>query len=228
MTVTSLNQEPKAPAIRTKRCWKKQSEALIQTANRAILDRTPDWSHPEYISDADSFLPCAHQFQMTGHPHPFRSRWQHVPKTHQWGTKDLPSYVAIDSSNNNQGGQVVWLSSALVTDKEESVWQWDSDWCLKHVWNIHILNNIETTIQVLFGHVIVVESEPQAMMANSRNGDIIANIVMSLMNAKAWDEMWDQSRDFTTKVRTIHINGIIKKGQHRESISRICSPFLKL
>ena len=51
----------------------------------------------------------------------------------------------------------------------------------------------------------VVESEPQAMMANSRNGDIIANIVMSIVtNKELAGNVYESSLNgFTTRVRTV-------------------------
>ena len=51
----------------------------------------------------------------------------------------------------------------------------------------------------------VVESEPQAMMANSRNGDIIANLVMSILGNKsiAGNVFESSLADFSTKVRTV-------------------------
>lgn len=50
----------------------------------------------------------------------------------------------------------------------------------------------------------VVESEPQAMMANSRNGDIIANIVISMItNKELAGNVYESSLNgFTTRVRT--------------------------
>ena len=120
--------------------------------------------------------------------------------------KDLPSYVAIDSGNNNQGGQVVWTSSELVTDKKNP---FDNGILtqLANMFEVYPhLNDIEDNNPgIVRSCDEVVESEPQAMMANSRNGDIIANIVMSLMNDKELvGNVYESNlEDFTTKVRTI-------------------------
>ena len=51
----------------------------------------------------------------------------------------------------------------------------------------------------------VVESEPQAMMANSRNGDVIANIIMTLLADEdlAGNVYESKLTDFTTTTRTV-------------------------
>lgn len=186
---------------------KNKAEALIQTASETILDAPPIEAHPEYISDADSFLADV-LINSDDRTPLIISAVDNVAtrKLINEVLKDLPSYVAIDSGNNNQGGQVVWTSSALVTDKKNP---FDNGILtqLANMFEVYPhLNNIEDNNPgIVRSCDEVVESEPQAMMANSRNGDIIANIVMSLMNDKELvGNVYESNlEDFTTKVRTI-------------------------
>ena len=115
-------------------------------------------------------------------------------------------YIAIDSGNNNQGGQVVVTSNQMVREKRHA---FDDDTLvqLANMFEVYPeLNNVEDNNPGLHQSCDeVVESEPQAMMANSRNGDIIANIIMTLLADEdlAGNVYESKLTDFTTTTRTV-------------------------
>lgn len=184
-----------------------KAAALMENATNTILSVSPVTSHPYYITDVDDFV--ADILVETGDGTPIIISAVDNVSTRKLINKalnELPTYVAIDSGNNNQGGQVVWTASELVSDKKNP---FDAGIRTQLANMLEVypeLNGIEDhNPGITRSCDEVVESEPQAMMANSRNADIISNIVMSLLSGKdlAGNVYESNLEDFTTKVRTI-------------------------
>ena len=118
----------------------------------------------------------------------------------------LPEYIALDSGNNDQGGQVVITTNLPITIQDNGFTK-PREATLANMFEVYPeLNDIDDKNPGLNPSCDeVVESEPQAMMANSRNGDIIANIIMSILNNYdlAGNVFESSVRDFTTRVRTV-------------------------
>ena len=119
--------------------------------------------------------------------------------------EDLPEYIAIDSGNHDQGGQVV-LTTNLDTTESQG-FETPKKVKLANMLQVYpeIANIDDKNPGIEQSCDDVVESEPQAMMANSRNGDIIANLVMSIISGKSLaGNVFESSLiDLSTKVRTV-------------------------
>lgn len=119
--------------------------------------------------------------------------------------EDLPEYIAIDSGNHDQGGQVVLTTNLEVTESQG--FEAPKQVKLANMLQVYpeIANIDDKNPGLEQSCDDVVESEPQAMMANSRNGDIIANLVMSILGNKsiAGNVFESSLADFSTKVRTV-------------------------
>lgn len=187
---------------------KNKATSLIETAKNTILDISPVEAHPDYIIDEDEFVAdILMSLPEDGTPIVI-SAVDNVAtrKLINKALLQLNDYIAIDSGNNNQGGQVVVTSSRMITDQKNP---FDSGILvqLANMFEVYpVLNNIDDKNPGLDPSCDeVVESEPQAMMANSRNGDIISNIVMNLIDGKplAGNVFESNLEDFTTKVKTV-------------------------
>lgn len=163
-----------------------KSTALKQNAEATILDCQPIMAYNDYIVDADSLLADILINTEVDGTAIIISAVDNVATRlliNECVSKCTIPYVHIDSGNNNQGGQVVFTTSHMVEETRSA---------FESPTRVQLANMFETypelnTVKddnpgVTRSCGDVVESEPQAMMANSRNGDIIANIVMTLVN----------------------------------------------
>lgn len=184
-----------------------KAQALADWAKATILDAPPITVHPHYVVDAERLL--ATLFMETeddGVPIVI-SAVDNVAtrKTINEALEMLPGHIAIDSGNNAQGGQVVWTTRQDVFNQDQAFGQKHSV-RLQNMFEVYPELNavedlnpgIETSCDA------VVESQPQAMMANVRNADIIANLVMAFLNHQplAGNVYTSQLNDFLTHVRT--------------------------
>lgn len=188
---------------------KNKASALQTWANDTLPEAPQITTHETYIIDSDEFLADLYVELEDGETPIIISAVDNVA-TRKLINKALldydEEYIAIDSGNNNQGGQVVITSHKQVIEKHNP---FDSGILvsLANMFDVYPhLNDINDENPGLHTSCDdVVESEPQAMMANSRNGDIIANIVMNLIIGKhlAGNVYVSNLEDFTTKVSTV-------------------------
>lgn len=185
-----------------------KATSLVNTAEKTILDHSPLKAHDQYITDEDEFLAdILMSLPEDGTPI-IISAVDNVATRHliNRSIASLDNFVAIDSGNNNQGGQVVVTTNQLVK-KQDDPFRPSVKTKLANMFDVYPeLNNIDDKNPGLDRSCDeVVESEPQAMMANSRNGDIIANIVTRLVENKPLSGNVFESNleDFATKVRTV-------------------------
>lgn len=182
--------------------------ALAETARATILDASPTSVDENYLTSSDEFLvDILANTPENGVPI-IISAVDNVAtrKLINEAIEMLPEYVAIDSGNNDQGGQVVFTTNLQATYSKDAFTQ-PQEIILANMFDVYPeLNHIEDKNPGIDQSCDeVVESEPQAMMANSRNGDIIANIVMSVIAGKelAGNVYESSLNGFTTRVRTV-------------------------
>ena len=155
--------------------------SALLSKSEGILSRPNTTIHPEYITDADDFLVKL----LTEEGTPIVISAVDNVSTRKLINQVLDEYpddwYAIDSGNNDTGGQVVVYTNTNVqtyTPFTEPI-------------EVNLPNMLEVypelqTIQDDNPGLVqscddVVESQPQAMMANVRNADIIANIVITIL-----------------------------------------------
>lgn len=182
--------------------------ALAETARATILDASPISGDENYLTSADDFVvDILANTPEDGVPI-IISAVDNVAtrKLINEAIEMLPEYIAIDSGNNDQGGQVVFTTNLQATRSKDAFTQ-PQEITLANMFGVYPeLNQIEDKNPGIDQSCDeVVESEPQAMMANSRNGDIIANIVMSIVtNKELAGNVYESSLNgFTTRVRTV-------------------------
>lgn len=186
---------------------KNKATALVNTAQSTILDTSPLEAHTDYIIDPDEFIADILMSLPDDGVPIVVSAVDNVAtrKLINDALSQIDDYIAIDSGNNNQGGQVVVTSGKMVVEQQNP---FDPGILvqLANMFEVYPdLNKIDDKNPGLDPSCDeVVESEPQAMMANSRNGDIIANIIMNLLDNKplAGNVFESNLEDFTTKVKT--------------------------
>lgn len=174
-----------------------------------LLHPSPTIVHDEYLVDSDDFVGDIYIALEEGQIPIIISAVDNVAtrKLINQAVNQLEEGIAIDSGNNNQGGQVVWTSMRYVPEKQHP---FEEPVMVKLANMLEAYPSLQTVEDENPGLARscdeVVESEPQAMMANSRNADIIANIVMHLLDGKplAGNVFESNLEDFTTKVKTIY------------------------
>lgn len=184
-----------------------KAQALADWASRTILDCPPIGVINDYLTDGDEFL-AGICLSTPGDAIPLIiSAVDNVAtrKLINQALEDLPEYIAIDSGNHDQGGQVVLTTNLEVTESQG--FEVPKQVKLANMLQVYpeIANVDDKNPGLEQSCDDVVESEPQAMMANSRNGDIIANLVMSILGNKsiAGNVFESSLADFSTKVRTV-------------------------
>lgn len=184
-----------------------KAHALTEWASNTILDCPPITVNDRYITDSDELLAeiCINT--------PDRSIPIVISAVDNVATRklinktleELPEYIAIDSGNHDQGGQVVLTTNLEVA--ESKGFETPKQVKLANMLQVYpeIANIDDKNPGLEQSCDEVVESEPQAMMANSRNGDIIANLVMSVIDNKplAGNVFESSLIDLSTKVRTV-------------------------
>ena len=185
-----------------------KAEALVQNAKADILDLSPVEVRNHYITDVDDFIADILVYTPEDATPVIVSAVDNVAtrKLINEALSQLPiDYIAIDSGNNNEGGQVV-VTSSQPASLQESAFSDPQLVQLMNMFDVYPeLATIEDTNPGLHRSCDeVVESEPQAMMANSRNADIISNIVLAVHNHSpiAGNVFESNLNDFTTKVKT--------------------------
>ena len=186
-----------------------KATALLNNATKTILDVSPINVIDQYITDEDEFIADI-LINLPENGTPIIISAVDNVATRKLINKALDDmidyYIAIDSGNNNQGGQVVVTSNQMVREKRHA---FDEDTLvqLANMFEVYPeLNHVEDNNPGLHQSCDeVVESEPQAMMANSRNGDVIANIIMTLLADEdlAGNVYESKLTDFTTTTRTV-------------------------
>lgn len=184
-----------------------KANALANWASSNILDCPPITVNDRYVTDSDELLAeiCINT--------PDKAVPIVISAVDNVATRklinntlgDLPEYIAIDSGNHDQGGQVVLTTNLDVT--ESKGFETPKQVKLANMLQVYpeIANIDDKNPGIEQSCDDVVESEPQAMMANSRNGDIIANLVMSIISGKSLaGNVFESSLiDLSTKVRTV-------------------------
>lgn len=181
-----------------------KSDALSKHLKNMVLDCPPLALHDKYITDVDHFL---FDISLAGGTPIIISAVDNIA-TRRLINKSLLSlddYIAIDSGNNHLGGQVVVTSKSLVTYKQPFTDDVLLD--LPNMLDIYQeLQYIDDKNPGLDQSCdAVVESEPQAMMANVRNADVIANITHALIEGRALEGNVYESdlKSFETRVKLV-------------------------
>ena len=184
-----------------------KAQALADWASHTILDCPPIGVINDYVTDSDELLAGICLSTPDDAVPLIISAVDNVAtrKLINQALEDLPEYIAIDSGNHDQGGQVVLTTNLEVVESQG--FETPKPVKLANMLQVYPeIANIDDKIPGLEQSCDdVVESEPQAMMANSRNGDIIANLVMSILGNKsiAGNVFESSLADFSTKVRTV-------------------------
>lgn len=184
-----------------------KAQALANWAGNTILDCPPITVNNRYITDSDELLAEICINTPDGSIPIIISAVDNVAtrKLINQTLEDLPEYIAIDSGNHDQGGQVVLTTNLEVVESQG--FETPKQVKLANMLQVYpeIANIDDKNPGLEQSCDEVVESEPQAMMANSRNGDIIANLVMSILGNKsiAGNVFESSLADFSTKVRTV-------------------------
>lgn len=184
-----------------------KAQALADWASRTILDCPTIGVINDYVTDSDELLAGICLSTPDDAVPLIISAVDNVEtrKLINQALEDLPEYIAIDSGNHDQGGQVVLTTNLEVVESQgfETPKQVKLANMLQVYPEIANINDKNPGLEQSCDDVV--ESEPQAMMANSRNGDIIANLVMSILGNKsiAGNVFESSLADFSTKVRTV-------------------------
>ena len=184
-----------------------KAQALADWASYTILDCPPIGVINDYVTDSDELLAGICLSTPDDAVPLIISAVDNVAtrKLINQALEDLPEYIAIDSGNHDQGGQVVLTTNLEVVESQG--FETPKQVKLANMLQVYpeIANIDDKNPGLEQSCDDVVESEPQAMMANSRNGDIIANLVMSILGNKsiAGNVFESSLADFSTKVRTV-------------------------
>lgn len=184
-----------------------KAQALADWASYTILDCPPIGVINDYVTDSDELLAGICLSTPDDAVPLIISAVDNVAtrKLINQALEDLPEYIAIDSGNHDQGGQVVLTTNLKVVESQG--FETPKPVKLANMLQVYpeIANIDDKNPGLEQSCDDVVESEPQAMMANSRNGDIIANLVMSILGNKsiAGNVFESSLADFSTKVRTV-------------------------
>lgn len=184
-----------------------KAQALADWTSRTILDCPPIGVINDYVTDSDELLAGICLSTPDDAVPLIISAVDNVAtrKLINQALEDLPEYIAIDSGNHDQGGQVVLTTNLKVVESQG--FETPKPVKLANMLQVYpeIANIDDKNPGLEQSCDDVVESEPQAMMANSRNGDIIANLVMSILGNKsiAGNVFESSLADFSTKVRTV-------------------------
>lgn len=184
-----------------------KAQALADWASHTILDCPPIGVINDYVTDSDELLAGICLSTPDDAVPLIISAVDNVAtrKLINQALEDLPEYIAIDSGNHDQGGQVVLTTNLEVVESQG--FETPKPVKLANMLQVYpeIANIDDKNPGLEQSCDDVVESEPQAMMANSRNGDIIANLVMSILGNKsiAGNVFESSLADFSTKVRTV-------------------------
>lgn len=184
-----------------------KAQALADWASYTILDCPPIGVINDYVTDSDELLAGICLSTPDDAVPLIISSVDNVAtrKLINQALEDLPEYIAIDSGNHDQGGQVVLTTNLEVVESQG--FETPKQVKLANMLQVYpeIANIDDKNPGLEQSCDDVVESEPQAMMANSRNGDIIANLVMSILGNKsiAGNVFESSLADFSTKVRTV-------------------------
>lgn len=184
-----------------------KAQALADWASYTILDCPPIGVINDYVTDSDELLAGICLSTPDDAVPLIISTVDNVAtrKLINQALEDLPEYIAIDSGNHDQGGQVVLTTNLEVVESQG--FETPKQVKLANMLQVYpeIANIDDKNPGLEQSCDDVVESEPQAMMANSRNGDIIANLVMSILGNKsiAGNVFESSLADFSTKVRTV-------------------------
>lgn len=184
-----------------------KAQALADWASHTILDCPPIGVINDYVTDSDELLAGICLSTPDDAVPLIISAVDNVAtrKLINQALEDLPEYIAIDSGNHDQGGQVVLTTNLEVVESQG--FETPKPVKLANMLQVYpeIANIDDKNPGLEQSCDEVVESEPQAMMANSRNGDIIANLVMSILGNKsiAGNVFESSLADFSTKVRTV-------------------------
>lgn len=188
---------------------KNKATVLANHMNEWMIQPVPTMVHDNYLVDSDSFLADIMLSLEEDEVPIIISAVDNVAtrKLINETIAQLDIAIAIDSGNNNQGGQVVWTSTLPVKERENPFGTFTEVQLANMLEAYPQLQTIEDDNPGLKRSCDeVVESEPQAMMANSRNADIIVNIVMHLLSGKplVGNVFESNLEDFTTKVKTAY------------------------
>lgn len=183
-----------------------KAKALVKAAQETVLDAPPLIAHPQYVVDEMELMGDI-LMSLSDHNFPII-----ISAVDNVSTRKLLNrmfvkwpmpYLVIDSGNHDQGGQVVWTTNLSVKWKK-TPFDKGKPIILKNMLETYPqLNKKEDHNPGINPSCEeVVDSEPQAMMANSRNGDIIANLIMHVIHHKplAGNVFESNLEDFKTHV----------------------------
>ena len=176
-----------------------KTDALIDRLQRQVMNPPKFTSHTEFVTDTEELM--SNVLMLNDDETPIfvlavdniETRRQLNQLLSELADIDI-DVIALDCGNNDQGGQVALYANYPVTFKP----------ILGEVTEVNLPTMLE-----LFPEIDVIrddsdrnpglvtncaenaESKPQAMMANKRNADIMANILIQIAQNKAFDaNLW--------------------------------------
>lgn len=163
-----------------------KTDAIKHQLEQTILGCPPVYSHPEYLVDIDEFAADL----VLSDTVPIVISCVDNVATRKLLNAVLDRYyeddnaVFIDSGNNDLGGQVVWSATFPIT--YTSAFQAPQTVRLKRFLDVYpdLLTIDDDNPGVVTNCAEVSEDYPQAMMANVKNAEIIANLVFSLVESQ--------------------------------------------
>lgn len=176
-----------------------KAEALCQRLSAQIMDAPEITPHPIYLTDEDSFLA---EVLLTVEPDESLVIVQAVDNV---STRKLVNNVimdklvksriltvALDSGNDDQGGQVVLYANGGVKNIDPLTKQSQLGLLPTMLQVFPELNEVDDNNPgIVMDCAENAESKPQAMMANARNGEILAQAVIRLKETgKAPGNLW--------------------------------------
>ena len=163
-----------------------KADALVSRLSNLVVDPPKLISNPHYIVDKDELIADVLMKNDLDETAIFISAVDNIATRRLLNEiidelKDDIDLIAIDSGNNDQGGQVVIYGKAEYKELLGDYKQVNLPNMLEMFPEINVIKNSQDENPGLVRNCAEEsESKPQAMMANVRNGELIANLVYQL------------------------------------------------